>query len=266
MRQPMKIWYQSFVDPNQQTGYVRDLRSTLAACAGPEAGYDLYGITPPDLELHRITEFRCAAQVLRNAVMAQQQGYDAFVIGHFQDGGLYEARATVDIPVLGLGETTMLYACTLGKKIALVTINPVFIPFHEEQIARYGLTERVVTVKALTTDPEELNRAFTDTGVFEHILWQFREQAQPLVDDGVEVIIPAGGLPMLLFSRVVRFTVGQAAVLNGLAVLVKMAELAVTLRRLNGTEVSRAGIFAKPSPKAVQEFLEHGGGSDVSRP
>jgi len=49
-------------------------------------------------------------------------------------------------------------------------------------------------------------------------------------------------------------------------VLVKMAELAVTLRRLNGTTVSRAATFAKPSPKALQEFLDHGGGSDVSRP
>lgn len=266
MRQPMKIWYQSFVAPNQQTGYVRDLQRALTACADPEASYEIHGITPPDLELHRITEFRCAAQVLRNAVTAQQQGYDAFVIGHFQDGGLYEARATVDIPVLGLGETTMLYACTLGRKIALVTINPVFIPFHEEQIVRYGLTERVVAVKALTTDPEELNRAFTDTGAFERILRQFREQAQPLVDAGVEVIIPAGGLPMLLFSRVAQFTVGQVVVLNGLAVLVKMAETAVTLRRLNGTAVSRAATFAKPSPKALQEFLDHGGGSDLSRP
>lgn len=264
MRQPMKIWYQSFVDPDQQTGYVRDLRSALAACAGPEASYDLHGITPPDLELHRITEFRCAAQVLRNAVTAQQQGYDAFVIGHFQDGGLHEARATVDIPVLGLGETAMLYACTLGRKIALVTINPVFIPFHEEQIARYGLAERVVAVKALTTDPQELDRAFTDSGSFERILRQFREQAQPLVDGGVEVIIPAGGLPMLLFSRITHFTVGPAVVLNGLAVLAKMAELAVTLRRLNGTGVSRAATFAKPSPKALQEFLESGGGAGTT--
>ena len=99
----------------------------------------MHGISPPDLELNRITELRCSIQVVRNAVTAQQQGYDAFVIGHFQDGGLYEARSAVDIPVLALGEASMLFACTLGGKIALVTINPIFIPMHEEQIIRYGL-------------------------------------------------------------------------------------------------------------------------------
>jgi allantoin racemase len=252
----MKIWYQSFVDPNQQTGYVRQLKETLLGLADPDANYAIHGLSPPDLELHRITEFRCAAQVLRNAVTAQREGYDAFAIGHFQDGGLYEARAALDIPVLGLGETSMLYACTLGRKIALVTINPVFIPFHEEQIIRYGLRERVVVVKALDTDPAELDRAFTDSAAFDRILSQFRRQVQPLAEAGVEVVIPAGGLPMLLFSRMKNFTVGNIAVLNGLAVLVKMTELAVTLHRLDGTGASRAATFAKPSAKALQEFLD----------
>jgi allantoin racemase len=69
------------------------------------------------------------------------------------NGGFYEARSTVDIPVLGLGEEAMLYGCTLGQKIGLVTINSVFIPMHEEQIQRYGLSRRVVAVKAIETDP-----------------------------------------------------------------------------------------------------------------
>src|SRR5262249_43218482 len=153
-----------------------------------------HGIVPPDLELHRLTEFRCAHQVIRNAVAAQQQGYDGFAIGHFQDGGLYEARAAVDIPVLGVGEAAMLYACMLGSKIALVTINPIFIPMHEEQIDRYGLSDRVVAVKALDTDPALLVRAFTDERTFQNVVSQFRQQVEPLVDTGIEVVIPAGGL------------------------------------------------------------------------
>ncbi len=253
---PIKIWYQSFIDPKEQVGYFQDLKKALGSLGDPTVNYEVHGLTPPDLELHRITEFRCAAQVLRNAVAAQQQGYDAFAIGHYQDGGLYEARASVDIPVLGLGEASMLFACTLGQKIALVTINPVFIPMHEEQIARYGLRERVVAVKAITSNPADLVRAFTDPAAFEQVLHQFREQVRPLVDGGVEVIIPAGGLPSLLFSRVQHFTVGNAVVLNCIAVLAKMAETAVKLSRLNGTGVSRAATFVKPSQKALHEFLE----------
>ena len=151
----------------------------------------------------------------------------------------------------------MLYACMLGRKIALVTITPIFIPMHEEQIIRYGLRDRVVAVKAITTDPTMLVRAFTDSATYDRIIQQFREQAQPLVDIGVEVIIPAGGLPALLFSRMQNFAVGQAVVLNCIDVLATMTETAVKLRRLNGMQVSRASTFTLPSAKALREFLDH---------
>jgi hypothetical protein len=77
-----------------------------------------------------------------------------------------------------------------------------------------------------------------------------------LVKGGVEVIIPAGGLPSLLFSRINNFTVGKALVLNCIAVLTKMTETAVALHRFNGTATSRLSTFQKPSPKALREFLD----------
>ncbi|HJT21578.1 MAG TPA: aspartate/glutamate racemase family protein [Nitrospira sp.] len=251
-----KIWYQSFVDPVQQAAYCDELSHTLAAIAGPDVTFDVHGVDPPDLELHRLTEFRCSRQVIRNAVAAEREGCDAFAIGHFQDGGLYEARAAVDIPVLALGEAAMLYACMVGRKIALVTINPIFIPMHEEQIDRYGLGKRVVAVEAIEADPATLVRAFTDEPTFRQVLDQFHRQVEPLVRAGAEVVIPAGGLPSLLFARLKHFTIGEALVLNGIAVLAKMAETAVALHRFDGTTASRAGTFRKPSPKALQEFLE----------
>ena len=252
----VNIWYQSFVDTDQQAAYCKTLAHALNTLGGSGVNFDIHGIVPPDLELNRLTEFRCARQVIRHAVEAQRQGYDAFAIGHFQDGGLYEARATVDIPVLALGEAAMLFACTLGQKIGLVTINPVFIPMHEEQIQRYGLGRRIVAVKAIEADPALLVRAFTDTAAYETVLRQFRKQVEPLVNGGVEVIIPAGGLPSLLFSRIKNFTVGKALVLNCIAVLAKMTETAVALNRFNGTAPSRLSTFQKPSAKALREFLE----------
>ncbi len=253
----VKVWYQSFVDPGRQAAYFKTLTQALTGAAGEGVAFDVHGIVPPDLELHRLTEFRCARQVIRHAVEAEQEGYDAFAIGHFQDGGLYEARATVDIPVLGLGETAMLYACTLGQKIGLVTINPVFVPMHEEQIRRYGLTSRIVAVKAIETDPAMLVRAFSDKRTFDTVLRQFRAQVEPLVANGVEVVIPAGGLPSLLFSRIKNFRVGRAVVLDCIAVLAKTAELAVALQRFNGTGASRLATFQKPSAKALKEFLDN---------
>jgi allantoin racemase len=251
---PMRIWYQSYVDPVEQSGYIQHLQAYLDSIADLGVTYHVQGITPPDRYLHRLTEFRCAALAIYNALEAERQGYDAFLQGHFQDPGLYELKAAVDIPVFGLGETSLLFACTLGRKIALITIDPYFIPMHEEQVARYGLTERVVAVQAIKTAVADFNRAFSEPEVGKEIFAQFREQSQPLVDRGVEVIIPAGGLPMLLLLRERQMTVGQTVILNGIAVTAKLTEAAVKLRRLTGVGVSRTATFARPSPEALQEF------------
>jgi allantoin racemase len=61
---------------------------------------------------------------------------------------------------------------------------------------------------------------------------------------------------MLLFAREKGFTIGGAVVLNGITVVSKMAEVAVKLKRIDGTSVSRAAWFSKASPEAVQEFLQ----------
>ena len=49
----------------------------------------------------------------------------------------------VDIPVLGLGETSMLTACMMGSRFCLVGVNPYFGGRFEENVARYGLRERL---------------------------------------------------------------------------------------------------------------------------
>ena len=137
----------------------------------------------------------------------------------------------------------------------MATINPVFVPMHEDQIRRYGLTTRIVAVKAIETDPAMLVRAFTDKRTFDKVLRQFRAQVEPLVANEIEVVIPAGGLPSLLFSRIKIFRVGLAVVLDCIAILAKMAQLAVALQRFNGTGPSRLSTFQMPSAKALKEFL-----------
>jgi hypothetical protein len=69
------------------------------------------------------------------------------------------------------------------------------------------------------------------------------------------VIIPAGGLPMMLFARERPFVIDGSLVLNGIAVVAKAAEMALALHRLTGSVVSRRGTYAKASPECIEEFL-----------
>ena len=78
------------------------------------------GIRPPDQALHRITEFRCAARAIDNAVRAGEEGFEAVLFGHFQDSGLWEARSAAAVPVIGMGEASMLYSLQLGRTFGML--------------------------------------------------------------------------------------------------------------------------------------------------
>ena len=253
----MRIWYQSYVDYEHGRVYWDRLRAHIAKIADPGTSVDIHGITPHDNYAHALVELRCAREVICNAIKAERAGYDAFILGHFQDAGLYEARAVVDIPVLALGEASMLYACQLGQRTGIVTINPRYISWFHLQLRKYGLQERVTGVHAVNFEPGAMLKAYEDAGLAKKIEQQFAEQARPLVAKGVDVLIPGGGIPMLLFAGIHAHAVDGAPVINGIPIVVKMAEMAVKLKALTGLGVSRVTDFSKPPPEIIEEFLTH---------
>jgi Asp/Glu/hydantoin racemase len=254
---PARLWYQSFVHPIEQAPYIKRLQGLLDSVARVDFRFEVHGLDPPDHLFHPLTEFRCAAQAIRNALEAERTGYDAIVIGHFQEPGLLEIRGAVDIPVVGLGEANFLAALSMGRRLGLVTIDPVFIDWHERQVRAYGFEHRVVGVRAIKVDLPGFMNAFTDEASYAKVRADFVNQVRPLVAAGAEVIIPAGGLPMLLFAREYPFVIDDALVLNGIVVAAKAAEMALSLRRLTGSVVSRRSTYAKASPECVEEYLRN---------
>ena len=252
-----RIWYQSFVHPVGQAPYIERLQALLSKVAADGVSFEVHGLDPPDHSFHPLTEFRCANQVIRNALEAEKSGYDAFVLGHFQEPGLLEIRGCVDIPVIGLGESNLLAALSLGHRFALVTIDSIFIPWHDRQVKSHGLAERYVGTAALQMNLPSFMRAFIDEAAYVRVRDQFVAQVKPLVAAGAEVIIPAGGLPMLLFARECPFVIDGSPIMNGIAVVAKAAEMALALKTITKVVVSRRSTYAKAPPEAVREFLAH---------
>jgi Asp/Glu/hydantoin racemase len=251
----MRILWQSFVDAAQNAPYLDRLSRYLNEIAAPGTSVEVIGISPPDRDFGRLTEFRCAIRAVDNALGAEQQGFDGFVVGHFQDPGLYEARSALRIPVIGTGEATIHFASQLGRRIGLVSIDQVFEVWHYEQAERYGLRERVVAVGGLGAIPEDFGAAFAgDEEAFIRLRAAFIACARPLVEKGADVIVPAGVLPGLLLARERGFVVDGAPVVNCAAVALKAAEMGISLHRLNGIEPSRGPSFALAPPRAVEDF------------
>ncbi|MEM9059443.1 MAG: aspartate/glutamate racemase family protein [Pseudomonadota bacterium] len=253
----MKLWYQSYVDYEHGAAYWDALRVHLDAIREPETSIDIKGITPYDSYAHPVVEWRCAREMMVQAVEAERAGYDAFIVGHFQDSGLYEVRSMVEIPVVALGEASMLYACQLGQRIGLITLNKRFVAGHLHQIRKYGLEHRVTGVHGMEFEPGQLMAAIGDPTKLEDAKRIFEAQGLPLVESGIDILIPAGGIPMLAFSGISDHRVGRAPVINGIPIVVKMAEMAVKLRRLTGLSVSRVSDYVKAPDEVIEEFLSH---------
>jgi allantoin racemase len=252
----IRIWYQSYVDAALGGPYLDHLRPHLERIRDRDTEISVREMTPPDSYAHPLMELRCARLAVKNAIRAEREGYDAVAFGHMQDSGLWEARAAVRIPVLSLGECSMLHACTLGARAGIITINPGFVPGFFQQIAKYGLQQRVPHVYSVGYQPGGLMPAFQSAADAALVIAEFRAQAERLVANGVDVVIPGGGIPMLLLAEAGVHEIGGAPVLNGLHALIKHTEMAVILRRESGIEVSRLGAFGLAPDHVVEQFLE----------
>jgi hypothetical protein len=251
----MRIFWQSFVDAAASAPYLARLALYLQSIAATGVTIDVHGVTPADRDFSRLSELRCALRAIDNGIEAERAGYDAFVIGHFQDPGLYELRATLKIPVIGVGEATLFAAAQLGRRLGLVTIDSVFEVWHHEQAERYGLGARVTHVKGLALIPSDFSAAFAgDTDARERLLKRFSDCAAPMVAGGADVIVPAGVLPGLLVATERGFRVGHAPVVNCASMALKAAEMWAQLHALDGCEPSRGPSFALAPERAKTDF------------
>ena len=255
-----RIWAQGATDQIAHHNYLASLLPHMKACCDQGFELEFKTMTPSVTTVHALSEFRFSRQVIRSAIQAERENYDVFFMNHFQDVGLYDARASVNIPVLGLGEATLLHACTMGRRLGLLAINPAFIPTHAEQVDRYGLQQRVAGIRAINANIADYMEAFSASAKKAELWGLFEREARRLIDAGADIIVPTGGIPMMLFGADPHANIDGAPIVNGVTVVIKAAEMAVKLKRFGLPAASRhpQSGFALPSPQALQEFLNHG--------
>lgn len=252
----MRVLWQSFVDESIGATYLAALRGYLSRHASAGASFEVAGISPPDRAFGRLAELRCGVVAVANAIRAERDGYDAVVIGHFQEPGLYEARSACAIPVVGLGEASLLWASQVGTRIGLVTIDPVFTAMHREQAARYGLRDRLHGVRALSARVEDVDAAFGgDDSARRALDAAFEAEAGALVADGADVIVVAGGLYGLLIAGDRAPQVAGVPVVSCTPVGLAWAEMAVRLHRMTGVVGSQSPGFALAPDQARADLL-----------
>jgi Asp/Glu/hydantoin racemase len=257
----MRLWYQSLARQAETLDYGTDLRKVIALAVEPGTTVHVQGLRESaGIGAHyRFLEYHDTKEVIYNAVKAEKEGYDAFLIGNITDAGLREARELVHIPVLGLSETSLHVASIMGANFGLVAISEKWIPRLKENVERYGLLQKLSGIEAMQTSPLDLRQAFRDDARRGNVIARFTAAAEKLVASGAEVIIPAGGEVGVFVIEAGLHELGRSPVVSGIFELIKMAEMAVKLRVLTGRFTSKRFAYAPPTGDFLRRIREHYG-------
>jgi allantoin racemase len=247
----MKLFYQSMgVARRSESGmYARTLSSILRDAAEPGTAIDVHGLGPGKAiaDQYRYLELLDTAEVLQNGLRAEAEGYDAFLIGNVFEPGLHALREVLNIPVMGLLESSVHLACLMGASFSIVNVNPKFTRKVTENIAATGLGSRLISIDDMRVERGQvLDLAFEDKALRDNVVRQFTEAARAGIGKGAETIIPAGGIVMTLLAFAGVHQIDNVPIVNGLIALTKMAEMAVRIRGLTGVFTSKRMMYAPP--------------------
>lgn len=160
---------------------------------------------------------------------AERDGCDAVVINCFADPGVQAAREAMGIPVLGAGESSMHLATILGETFSIVTVLKELLPMIRNRARRFGVADRLASVRAVDIPVLELHR---DEARLRAALVE--EAARAVEEDGAHVIVLGctglTGLAEEVQAGLARRGLGGIPVLDPLESAIKLAEALVGLQ------------------------------------
>ncbi len=250
----MRIWYQSYSAvgfDSRWSYYEENLARYVREVARPDTEVSVYGVPLMVAKMvnSRYFQYLHAKQVHENALEAERQGYDAFVLGGMLDLAYHELPELLTIPVLFIAETSFHVACLLSPNFSVIAPNDTVLKGIESRIEEYRLDKRYVPgVHLGGMSLEDFVASFDDPGP---VVDRVHRAALETVARGARMLIPGfGALNLFLVNQGVRECDG-IPFLDNTAVLIKMAETLVDLHKV-GIRRARGGVLAPPSIEEVR--------------
>ena len=214
------------VNPNTTASMTAAIGASARSVAGPTT--EIEAVNPPDgpasIE-NDDDEVRCVPGLLEEIQQAAEGATapDAYVIACFGDPGLEKARATVDVPVLGIAQAAMHAAALAAGSFSVVTSMSATVP-RAWELAKTNTPGQCLGVYACDIP---VLRIDSDPGTIEPI---GDLCATALAQDGSRAIV-LGCAAMAPYAGPLAKRLG-VPVIDGVVAATVLAEALVTLRRL----------------------------------
>jgi len=252
----MKIWWQSSTPIHRLHDYRNALSAHLNSVKRVDTEVHINGVDDASTDIHFNAVVAMNSYgpggVLNKIIQAADQGYDAVAIGCFLDPAMQEAREVVQIPVFGLGETSMLAACMYGHKFSGVAFHAKQSQYYDRKAFEYGLAARHIPFGNLGIDYTEVKKGLSEP---KQIRETFIQECLRLGAQGAEVILVACATTNAIIRREKINEVGGALIMDCSAVLLKTAEAMADLSKSIGLRASRRLLYQGPERHALEDWM-----------
>lgn len=203
---------------------------------------------PPHLE-YKSYESLILVETLKKIVAAERDGYDAVVIGCFDDPGLQEARELVNIPVIGPGESCTHLACMLGHKFSIVTAKREALARLEDHLFIYGLEKKLASFRFINMGVLEMEKH--PDKMHKEVLQEARKAIE---EDGAEVIVLGCTVETGFMDKLIKEL--KVPVIDVTVVSFKFAELLADLKKKVGLSHSKICSYKSPQRYEMEVFAD----------
>jgi allantoin racemase len=246
----MKI---NFINPFGTPAYDALIVETLVPYARADTELVVTNIKdgPPNIDFYyskHILELRIFEEVMR----AEEQGFDAVIVGCCYDPGVRAARELVDIPVIGPLEASIHFASYYGHDYVVVTDHDKALPYLRDMVHLYGgrHCRGISAINWWVTD------MIKDTaGVARDALAAAHRE---LDSSGAEVAILACTIISASTEKFLRDTEAsrELTILNPNTMALKMAESLADLKGRGLYNICRKAYYRKMKEHNAAEFAD----------
>ena len=275
----MRFWHQSSTVLNTVTKYKENIINHAKQVLDPGTTVEPHGLpiggrpegANQDVMQYPYILYLTERLFCEAALTAEREGFDAMTIGCNLDIALNHCRSIVDIPVVGVTESSMLASCLLGRKFAFITISDFLRSYLTVSAEKYGFSNRLACVLTMDENPENkysiesvagsenskrppIYRFLTeDADKAEKIFLHTCEMAISL---GAEVLIPGEGiLNEFIFERNMTQCKGMP-ILDANAALWQCATMMVNLKSKSRINISRGFTYKKPDDLLMKQMTD----------
>ncbi len=146
------------INPNSSLACTEGIDLALAGlrlAGGPEIECQTLAEGPPGIETQAHVDG--VVEPLCRLIAGQDNRAAGFVIACFSDPGLHAAREATAKPVLGIAESGVLTALTLGERFGVIAILAASLPRHLRFIRAMGVESRFAGERAVGLGVAELS-------------------------------------------------------------------------------------------------------------